>query len=159
MDSFPDHLRWPKATAIKIYLTIQSQQTTMRDFTCSVSEFTSSVGSIHVNSPDSVNKFGEITSCSCDDMYQWNRTSSDPLWHVSNSWQQAEHVYSCEYTWKHILVERYQLWTSMTCTNWFRNGSLFAGMLCIKGGQFAQKKSKISKQINTNNNVLYVEYN
>ena len=35
-----------------------SQQTRTRDFTCSVSEFTSSAGSIHVNSPDSVNKFG-----------------------------------------------------------------------------------------------------
>ena len=52
-----------------------------RDFTCSVSEFTSSTGSIHVfpcvDSPDSVNKFSvstcvysEITSFSCDDMYQ-----------------------------------------------------------------------------------------
>ena len=47
-----------------------------RDFTCSVSEFTSSTGSVHVNSPDSVNKFGvatriysEITSFSRDDMY------------------------------------------------------------------------------------------
>ena len=46
-----------------------SQQTRTRDFTCSVSEFTSSTGSIHVNSPDSVDKFGvsirvsrEITS-------------------------------------------------------------------------------------------------
>ena len=35
-----------------------TQQTTNRDFTCSVREFTSSTGSIHVNSPDSVNKFG-----------------------------------------------------------------------------------------------------
>ena len=32
-----------------------------------------------------------------------------------------------EYSWKYILVERYQLWTSMTCVNWFRNGCLFAG--------------------------------
>ena len=58
-----------------------SQQTTTRDFTYSVSEFTSSTGSIHVfpyvNSPDSVNKSGvltrvyrEITSFSRDDMYQ-----------------------------------------------------------------------------------------
>ena len=54
-----------------------SQQTRTRDFTCSVSEFTSSTGSIHVNLLDSVNKFGvsicvyhEITSFSCDDTYQ-----------------------------------------------------------------------------------------
>ena len=58
-----------------------SQQTTTHDFICSVSEFTSSTGSIHVflyvNSLDSVNKFGvstcvyrEITSFSRDDMYQ-----------------------------------------------------------------------------------------
>ena len=58
-----------------------SQQTTTRDFSCSVSEFTSSTGSIHVfpygNSPDSVNKFGvstriycEITSFLRDDTYQ-----------------------------------------------------------------------------------------
>ena len=115
-----------------------TQQTTTRDFRCSVSEFTSSTGSIdvfpYVNSLDSVNKFGmstrvyrEITSFSHDDMYQWNHTSSDPVRLVSNSWQRAEHVYSCEYTRKHILVERYQLWTSMTRANWFRNGSLFAG--------------------------------
>ena len=42
-----------------------SQQTTTHDFTCSVSEFTSSTGSIHVfpyvNSLDSVNKFGVST--------------------------------------------------------------------------------------------------
>ena len=54
-----------------------TQQTTTRDFTCSVSEFTSSTGSIHVNSPDFVNNFGvsthvyrEITSFSHDDMCQ-----------------------------------------------------------------------------------------
>ena len=41
-----------------------SQQTTTRDFTCSVSEFTSSTGSIHVNSPDIVNKFGVLTRVS-----------------------------------------------------------------------------------------------
>ena len=46
-----------------------AQQTRTRDFMCSVSEFTSSTGSIHGNSPDSVDKFGvsirvsrEITS-------------------------------------------------------------------------------------------------
>ena len=37
------------------------QQTRTRDFTCSISEFTSSTGSLHVNSPDSVNKFGVFT--------------------------------------------------------------------------------------------------
>ena len=73
-----------------------SQQTTTHAFTCSVSEFMSSSGSIHVfpyvNSPDSVNKFDvstrvyhEIMLFSRDDMYQWNRTSSDPVWLVSNS--------------------------------------------------------------------------
>ena len=60
---------------------IYAQQTMTRDFTCSVSEFTSSTGSIHVfpyvNSLDSVNKFGvsirvyrEIMTFSHDDMYQ-----------------------------------------------------------------------------------------
>ena len=106
---------------------------------CSVSEFTSSTGSIHVNSPDTVNKFGmstwvsrEITSFFTQwhmpvKPYQfWPRTTRVNL--IQNSWQQAEHVYSCEYTWKHVLVEQYQLWTSMTCANWFTNGSLFAGM-------------------------------
>ena len=42
-----------------------SQQTTTRDFTCSVREFTSSTGSIHVfpyvNLTDSVNRFGVST--------------------------------------------------------------------------------------------------
>ena len=42
-----------------------TQQTTTRDFTCSVCEFTSTTGSIHVfpyvNSPDSVNKFDVST--------------------------------------------------------------------------------------------------
>ena len=76
-----------------------SQQTTTRDFTCSVSEFTSSTGSIHVfsyvNSPDSVKKlFGvstrvyrEITHFSSNDIYQWNRTCSDPVRLVSNSFK------------------------------------------------------------------------
>ena len=35
--------------------------TMTRDFTCSVSEFTRSTGSIHVNSLDSVNTFGVLT--------------------------------------------------------------------------------------------------
>ena len=58
---------------------LSTQQTMTRDFTCSVSEFMSSTGSIHmfpyVNSPDSVNKFGvsthvyhEIMSFQHDDM-------------------------------------------------------------------------------------------
>ena len=42
-----------------------TQQTTTHDFTCSVSEFTSSTGSIHVfpyvNLLDFVNKFGVLT--------------------------------------------------------------------------------------------------
>ena len=118
-----------------------AQQTTTHDFTCSVSEFTSSTGSIHVfpyvNSLDSVNKFGvstrvyhEITNFSRDDTYQWNCASSDPVWLVSNSFKTCDNrqnVYSREYTWKQLLMERYQLWTSMTRANWFRNDSLFAG--------------------------------
>ena len=58
-----------------------TQQTMTCDSTCSVSEFTSSTGSIHVflpvNSLDSVNKFGvstrvyrEITTFQRDDTYQ-----------------------------------------------------------------------------------------
>ena len=64
------------------------QQTRTRDFTCSISEFTSSTGSIHVNSPDSVNKFDvsirvsrEITSF---------------------------------FTWWHVPVNPYQFWPSTT---------------------------------------------
>ena len=38
-------------------MNIATQQTRTRDFTCSVSKFTNSTGSIHVNSPDSVDKF------------------------------------------------------------------------------------------------------
>ena len=64
-----------------IVLSLLSQQTTTRDFTGSVSEFTSSTGSLHmfsyVNSADSVNQFGvsthvyrEIASFSRDDTYQ-----------------------------------------------------------------------------------------
>ena len=48
----------------------------------------------YVNSLDYVNKFGvsthvyrETTCFSCDDMYQWNRTSSDPVRLVSNSFK------------------------------------------------------------------------
>ena len=72
---------------------IMSQQTTTRDFACSVSEFTTSTGSYHVNSPDSVNKcvsthgYREIMSFSCDDTCQWNHTSSDPLRLMSNSFK------------------------------------------------------------------------
>ena len=68
-----------------------SQQTRTHDFTCSESEFKSSTGSIHVNSPDSVNKFGvsirvyhEIMNFSDDDTYQGNRASSDPVQLMSN---------------------------------------------------------------------------
>ena len=61
-----------------MHLAYLTQQTSTCDLTCSVSEFTSSTGSIHVfpfvNSPDSVNKFGvstrvyrEITKFSRDD--------------------------------------------------------------------------------------------
>ena len=61
--------------------TIDTKQTTTRDFTRSVSDLMSSTGSIHVfpyvNSPDSVNKFGvstrvyrEIMSFPRDDTYQ-----------------------------------------------------------------------------------------
>ena len=64
-----------------MYNIFYTQQTMTCDFTCSVSEFMSSTGSIHVfpyvNSLDSVNKFGvstcvyrEIMSFSCDDTYQ-----------------------------------------------------------------------------------------
>ena len=67
------HIRRVLGTAFKL---ITTQQTTTHDFSCSVSEFTSSTGSIHMflymNLPDSVNKFGvstrvyrEITGFSC----------------------------------------------------------------------------------------------
>ena len=74
---------YSRVGGVRIFVSSPSilKQTTTRDFTCSVSEFTSSTGSIHgfsyVNSPDSVNKFGvsthvycEITSFSRDDTCQ-----------------------------------------------------------------------------------------
>ena len=71
-----------------------TQHTTTHDFTCYVSEFMSSTDSIHVNSLDSVNKFGvsihisrEITSFSHDDTCQLNHTSSGPVRLVSNSFK------------------------------------------------------------------------
>ena len=116
----------------------QSQQTTTRDFTCSVSEFTSSTGWIHVfpyvNSLDSVNKFSVSTRVyrfSHDDTYQWNHTISDPVRLVSNSFIiRDKRQDTCIHvnTHENILVEWYQLWTNMTRANWFRNGSLFAGV-------------------------------
>ena len=94
--SFSNNVRLPHdlipGMGFSVSHLMQSQETTTRDFTYSVSEFTSSTGSIHlflyVNSPDSMNKFGvstrvyrEIASFSCDDMYQYqsNRTSSDSV--------------------------------------------------------------------------------
>ena len=99
-----------------------SQQTTTRDFTCSVSEFTSSTGSIHVfphvNSLDSVNKFGvsthvyrEITSFSRDDMYQWNCTSSDPVWLMSNSFKTRDNEQN---TCIHLNTHENRYWWSST---------------------------------------------
>ena len=44
-----------------VHSMVSAQQTMTGDFTCSVSEFTSSTGSIHVNSPDSMNIFGVLT--------------------------------------------------------------------------------------------------
>ena len=117
-----------------IGLSVKRANPANNDLWFHISEFTSSTGSIHVNSPDSVNKFGVFTVKSQFFMwwlvpvkpYQfWPSTTRVKL--DQNLWQQAEHVYSLEYTWKHILVERYQLWTSMMHANWFRNGSLFAG--------------------------------
>ena len=43
-------------------LSTLSQQTTTCDVTCSVSEFTSSTGSIHMNQLDYVNKF-DVSTC------------------------------------------------------------------------------------------------
>ena len=89
-----------------------------------------------LNSLDSVNKFGvsicvshKITSFSRDDTYQWNRTSSDPVRQMSNSFKNRDNRQNmCIHApYWNVLVERYQLWTSLTRVNWFRNVSLFAG--------------------------------
>ena len=69
-----------------------------------------------------------FTVFSRDDTYEWPSTTRVKL--IQSSQQQAEHMYSREYTWKHVLMEQYQLWTNMTRANWFRNGSLFAGDFC-----------------------------
>ena len=95
----------------KLYLPVwATQQTRTRDFTCSVSEFTSSTGSIHVNSPDSVDKCCvsirvslEITifftwsnsfktrdnrqnTCihvnTRENTYWWSGTNYEPVWHL-----------------------------------------------------------------------------
>ena len=69
---------------------------------------------------------------------------------LQNSWQQAEHVYSCEYTWKHVLVERYQLCISRTCANWFRNGFLFAGKRYFKHHMHVGVQQILPLNINEN---------
>ena len=75
-----------------------------------------------------IHKFNWLNSREFTGCFHMTRASETvPVW--PNLWQQAEHGYSREYTWKHVLVEQYQLWTSMTCANWFRNGSLFAWSL------------------------------
>ena len=100
---------------------VRSQQTA-HDFTCSVSKFTSTTGSIHVfpyvNSPDSVNKFGvstrvycEITSFSRDDTYQWNRTSSDPVRLMSNSFKTCDNRQN---TCIHVNTHETMYWWSGT---------------------------------------------
>ena len=83
--------------------------------------------------------YREIMSFSRDDTYQWNCTSTTGVKLVQNSWQQEEHVYSHdEYIWKHVLVELFELWTSMTCANWFRNG--------LQGRYISQHKKNHTKK-------------
>ena len=100
---------------------VTSQQTT-RDCTCSVSEFTSSSGSIHVfpyvNSLDFINKFGvstrvyhEITRFSHDDTYQRNRTSSDPVRLMSNSFKTHDNRQN---TCIHVNTHANMYWWSST---------------------------------------------
>ena len=77
-----------------------------RDFTCSVSELTSSTGSIHVNAPDSINKFGVSTRVSHEitRVIHMMTCASEtvPVLTQYDSCQtrskQAEHVCSREYT-------------------------------------------------------------
>ena len=71
--------------------------------------------------------YREITIFSRDDTYQWNRTSSDPVRLVSNSFKTRDNRQNTCVHVKTCIGEPYQLWTSMTRANWFRNGSLFAG--------------------------------
>ena len=99
-----------------------TQQTTTCDFTCSVSEFMSSTGSIHVCFCTWIHRTKNWCVNMCllwnQQLFTWWRVPVKPyqFWPsttrvklVQNLWQQAEHVYSCEYTWKHVLVEQYQL--------------------------------------------------
>ena len=91
---------------------------------CSVSEFTSSISSIHVNSPA---RFCEKIWCA-DMCLPWNHEFFT-WWHVrvkpyqfwpsttrvkliQNSWQQADHVYTHEYTWIHMNTNENTYWWS-----------------------------------------------
>ena len=126
--------------------------------TCSVSEFTSSIGSIHVNSPDSVNKFGvsirvsgEITS-----FFTWWHVPVNPyqFWPsttrvklVQNLWQPAEHVYSRENTYWWSGTNYEPVWHLPTgsemvpcllgyvCVNWILSelSFIYSGHLFIEG--------------------------
>ena len=78
----------------------------------------SSTDSIHMNSLDSVNKFGvstriysEITSFSRDDTCQWNRTSSDLVRLVSNSFKTRDNRQN---TYIHVNTHENTYWWSGT---------------------------------------------
>ena len=79
-----------------IHANTYTQDTTTHDFSCSVSESTSSTGSIHVNSPDSVNKFGVIPVKSWVFHVMKRFSETVPALAQFDLWQQAEHVYSHE---------------------------------------------------------------
>ena len=93
------------------------QQTMTCDFTCSVSEFTSSTGLIHVNSHGSVNKFGVLTHDYHDIFFHTITRTCETVPVLTRNYtcqtrsKQTEHV-----------MNQYD-----TYANWFRNGSLFAG--------------------------------
>ena len=104
-----------------------TQQTMTCDFTCSVSEFTSSTGLIHVNSPDSVNKFRYVFTVKSRVFHVMTCSSSDPLRLGSNSFKPRDNRQN---TCIHVKTRTGgavpNMNQHMTRANWFRNGSLFA---------------------------------
>ena len=102
------------------------------DFTCSVSEFTSSTSSIHVfpymNSSDSAKKLVSTRVYHYKFFTRWHM----PVLTQYDSCKTRSKLVTTGRThvfmWiHHVLVERYQLWTGMTHANWFRNGSFLLG--------------------------------
>ena len=83
-----------------------TQQTRTYDFTCSVSEFTSSTGSIHVNSPDSVKKIWCVNTC-----FPWNHKFFHVMTRASESVPVLTQYESCQTRSKLVTTGRTRVFT------------------------------------------------